>query len=912
MAITQKSIGDLQSIQQRREIRQSRMANAAGSSLPSTSPARSTNTMTAPRAPSSGNIVTSRSISGVAQSTDAPQFDPGPLNLPPTKMTQKAVVTSGPAKDRIATVRKELQEGSKKFLQPAKPIIGDAYSKTVKVEGPKAPAEPQTDAFGVTEDQYAAANASIDQEFAQINSAFDRMAAVRDAQTEAQIKGIQALYAQRRQEQTRLNTEILATQRQSGLRSGRSRYAPEIQSGMMNKIEQVNLQKIADLNAEEENLLAQAQSSASAQNFGAMMQQYELAREVRMDKQKTINDLRDAAVKQNSIILQKAQQAREDQRFDRETQEYERKVLGENAGYLAGSLLTTDEGGDLVMPSRAELTQLAAQSGIPASQLISTFNSKALELQKMSSSERLQELQILQAQKNLMDEKITGKVGEYQDALRLGLIDSTTSFQDFNDMEVGAATRVKAQYDSQGNVTSLGEGVDKALNLAFSNIKFPTVADKKDAQNTVKQLIADGDTEAAKETLKSWVFNSASAAQQDVLAGKQDALASLDRIESAIKAYEEAGGNTGFITGLSEAALNKVGRTRDTQLNKMKSDIALSIIDYRKAVSGAAFTESEKKAYDEVFPSIGNAKDLNTAKVETLRNKFQSDVENFTKRRIGEKNYEEIFGGDDLGQSADGQDDFASLIQSVDDDTFTWIEAISQRLKNQGYDERQTKDYILEELGKNKVGGDTETASSGQGKGFFASLIPSAKAAPIEERDNVQVYESPQGKPVSSPTTLLNKLQVITKAVAPNLQKFASNCVFFARQLVPNIPTGATTVAGRIEGLKKAEKEGYGGTNMEAVQPGFAIHTSEGDVGHTAYVKERVGNKLILLEANYKTGQVTEGRAIDINDPKILGWIAPQGKAPKRIITNTNEGRNKAIEKQISQVMKKSRLKLIS
>lgn len=186
--------------------------------------------------------------------------------------------------------------------------------------------------------------------------------------------------------------------------------------------------------------------------------------------------------------------------------------------------------------------------------------------------------------------------------------------------------------------------INQAINLSLESLKFSTVSAKNDASKTIKGLLATGQIDLAKEQLNSYVRASASATQQDVLDGKQNSLKALDEVERALKEYEAAGGNTNVFTGLSEKALNKLGTTGSGKLAELQNLVAITIVDYRKAVSGAAFTESEAKAYDAIFPSAGKTSELNNAKITSLRKKFNMDIQAFTEQRIGKSKYQTIFG----------------------------------------------------------------------------------------------------------------------------------------------------------------------------------------------------------------------------------------------------------------------------
>lgn len=211
---------------------------------------------------------------------------------------------------------------------------------------------------------------------------------------------------------------------------------------------------------------------------------------------------------------------------------------------------------------------------------------------------------------------------------------------------------------------------NRALTTAMNSIKFSSVASRKDAQNILVDLLATGDTEAAKQFLGTQIFNSATAGQQDVLTGKEDTIVALDRIQDRLAQFEALGGDTGIFTGLSEKALRKGGFTKDPELAGIANDIGLAIIDYRRAVSGAAFTESEAKAYDALFPSIGKTSDLNNALINSVRVKLEADRDNFYRRRIGDNNYNQIFGQNTSGDDLSDDEAYQEYLKIVGQQSF--------------------------------------------------------------------------------------------------------------------------------------------------------------------------------------------------------------------------------------------------
>ena len=193
-----------------------------------------------------------------------------------------------------------------------------------------------------------------------------------------------------------------------------------------------------------------------------------------------------------------------------------------------------------------------------------------------------------------------------------------------------------------GVIGNSAEG--QAISSALNTIKFGTVDQADTAKKEIKNYIKNGDVEGAKSYLKTQVFNNSTGAQQDVLTAKDDSLNALNRIETALNSYVAKGGDLGVFQGLEQKGLEKLGmQTGEGELNRLQNTIALAIIDYRHAVSGAAFTEGEKLAYESVFPSIGKTPELNADKISTLKEKFKNDAESFYRHRIGDNLYDKIF-----------------------------------------------------------------------------------------------------------------------------------------------------------------------------------------------------------------------------------------------------------------------------
>jgi len=162
-------------------------------------------------------------------------------------------------------------------------------------------------------------------------------------------------------------------------------------------------------------------------------------------------------------------------------------------------------------------------------------------------------------------------------------------------------------------------------------------------RRAVEAQLAAGNIEGAKQTLQSSVVSALPAEQQNKAFGRIQAIDQLQNIQSLLSDYTAKGGSTNVFTGTIESIQQKVGNTSNPELAALGNKIAMSMISYRNAVSGAAFTESEAAQYNKLFPSIGKVTALNTALIDSLITTFNQNNESVIGTVIGRDNYKTLF-----------------------------------------------------------------------------------------------------------------------------------------------------------------------------------------------------------------------------------------------------------------------------
>ncbi len=802
--------------------------------------------------------------------------------LPTVTAKSPSVISSRTVRDKMSEIQKTVTP----IIDPNKTKTENkSVTPTKTTQTPTAPVAP-VDPLQAQIDEY---ERQADADIQQLNTLKESIDAEGDEALKAQLEQIQQMFDQRRIEQRQINSNVLQTQQQAGLRSGRARYASEIQSSMLADVETKGVQRIAALDMQQKQLEVETRDAArdkAGKMWATALQNFSMIQNIKRDKQQAINELRKNAMEQQSLIQEQAKAQRDEMRFEREEKEYARKVMLEDSGMIAGNLIGMDEEGNIQMPDMNMIQQIAIDMGVDPNYLMSSVRTKAQELSKLSSEEMKRELDIMKIQKELKEEKMGTDRSDFERMLRNGELPEGTGYFDYLEMKKEATT-------SPEDTSGLSKD-ETALRKEF-NLR-PIVKEL----GSLKRSFVSMDS-AYKEALKK-------GANEESKAAADQALVTLfNKMLDPLSVVRE-----------SEYARSFLGQSAMAR--------AEGYVE-RLVQGGAGLTDANRKdMVDMAKKFFDNTQQMYDEEVAFYKDIAQSsglDPDRVIKP-LGASNQ------DSSDPQATPEDAFLQFTDSLTPENRQAVNDMIASPILKDADEEDIYEYFREHASDyggdfNPVGSDTDQAAkdwrAAKGSGgilldqppktqnliskAFNSLIPGAHAAEpvITERD-VQIYESRNGSPSSSPTTILDGLKVITKNVAPELQKFADNCVFFARQIVPNIPTGALNVAGRKEGIKAAERGGYGGFDLGRAQVGDALHTTEGNVGHTAVIVGEKGNNWILKEANYKSGQVTEGRQIAKNDPKLLGWIRPKGS--KAIKNQKNEGRNQGIEEEVQKIARKS------
>ena len=210
--------------------------------------------------------------------------------------------------------------------------INQAIKPPEKAPGTTAPTTPTT---STSADPFASVSAKTPEEeqviaeyknaFQQRQSEYDSIISTLEQQKqnaateEAQaIADVQSLYARRKQDQDRVNFSALQTQKILGARSGRQRYATEIQTGILAAEESAGVARITELDRQENSLVNQIKVAADSNDIALALQLSQTKLQKHAEKMQEIDKLRQISQEFEQSRLEKAKQVLELKKYEQD------------------------------------------------------------------------------------------------------------------------------------------------------------------------------------------------------------------------------------------------------------------------------------------------------------------------------------------------------------------------------------------------------------------------------------------------------------------------------------------------------------------------------------------------------------------------------------------------------------------
>jgi len=223
------------------------------------------------------------------------------------------VTTSEPASTYFTQLMQENTADADR-IETGKQAISDAELIKMQDEAragglkvPESTKKPSSTTIYDEIPEVAASNAEYD---AMIKATEDYMAKA-DIRNQQAVQRIRDTYSALREEQKVSNQNYLKATEILGTRSGRQRYAPEIQGGLLSAESKAGFKRLQDLQSEEEQLIQQAQAAYEASQFEALQEIFSLKTAKRKEQAEILANMQEQALSKEEASIKKMQAERE-------------------------------------------------------------------------------------------------------------------------------------------------------------------------------------------------------------------------------------------------------------------------------------------------------------------------------------------------------------------------------------------------------------------------------------------------------------------------------------------------------------------------------------------------------------------------------------------------------------------------
>lgn len=163
---------------------------------------------------------------------------------------------------------------------------------------------------------------------------------------------------------------------------------------------------------------------------------------------------------------------------------------------------------------------------------------------------------------------------------------------------------------------------------------------KVSAQNTLAQLWASGDTESVNNYIRALAIESEPSTIKERITSRIETVDALKDAAKLLRELKAEGVDTNLMAGGAEKMAQYLGSTGNPRLAALGTQLSTILMNYRRGITGAAFSASEAGEYAKIWPSISNNLALNEAQIEGLARTLQGADASYWRRKLGDKGAE--------------------------------------------------------------------------------------------------------------------------------------------------------------------------------------------------------------------------------------------------------------------------------
>lgn len=438
-----------------------------------------------------------------------------------------------------------------------------------------------------------AENAKLQATILDFTTQLDKFKSENDTIYNDQIENIKKQFAVRETAMKDVNNRRVQTLQTGGFRSGAMRYGSETFGGIITEEERQGVARLSEIDAQKATALGAAQTAWQTQNWNIFDKKMAVIDSLQQSKQKEIENLNKTITDENNRIadLKKAQDAEQSKIAD------DIRRLMDNASKTGG--LTTEK---LIEMDKALANGDFSAAIYAAGDSLTNVGGWMGEWYSY---------------KNTMETQYPGvKIMNPQE------------FKNWDDNNKAAIARagVSSGYGSGGATEGVAvpfqATIDRALDLVG-----PTI--KRSLKNDFYALAQRGDYDSLLKGIQNQTINQFSAANKTKIENAQVSLPYLTELSIRLQEFKDAGGDTNLISGTENQIANKLGvlSKKDPKFATIAAQLQGLFFNYRRDMSGAAFSVPESSSYQSINPSMSNTLSLNMALIQGLKNANENQID---------------------------------------------------------------------------------------------------------------------------------------------------------------------------------------------------------------------------------------------------------------------------------------------
>lgn len=481
-----------------------------------------------------------------------------------------------------------------------------------------------------------------------------------DAATAQQIAAIHANFENRRNMQKDISERQAKSLGATLLAGGSTRYAPLSSENIVSEQERFGVNQLADLDAQEQSLIAAAQQAQQTQNYKVLSDIMDRVESVRKEKQATVEKTLAAQAADNQKLQQQQIQASRDSAiggligqgitdpsqilnylnfYDDGTSTGGDFTADEVAKTLKN--LTVDQQSADKLPGDIQTFQWLQQNGrlpaaiqkLPPSQQYIAY----LNLQHLANAGKLSEAGTMLADaggtSNVKPGVGAANATEEQ-IIRMRLFAKLMNVLNKGQVSDSDATRINANIDSlrkagmteqeiMSQLAGFPADVQTPYNVPFINAiatNTDTLDQQQQVMGKVGQLLASGNNSGALAVVENQGMKNALKIDANNYMGSGTAetyTKKLDHLQTLLKNYWPA--TVGPISGTLQQISRKLKTDQAQEIQSAVSDMAAQ---FRKDIAGSAVTDNEAKFLEPLIASLSDKSGNFKIKLDAMQNRI--------------------------------------------------------------------------------------------------------------------------------------------------------------------------------------------------------------------------------------------------------------------------------------------------